>query len=705
MRLQRSLLPLAGNIRSSYDSTRYRHWGFRLNTFPTDKIRNVALVGHQGAGKTSLAEALLFASGTTNRIGRVEDGTTVSDFEPEEQKRGLSVSLALVEFEYRDHKLNILDAPGYADFVGDVAAALAAADLALFVVSAVEGVEVQTEVAWQLAVARGIPRAFFINKLDKERSNYSQTIAQLKEKFGQGVAPLQLPIGESADLTGVVELLDDHAVFYTPGSPAGTDGPIPDSLAVHEHEVHDALIEGIVVADDALMERYLNEEKIDISDLEKALAVGIDTGSVFPVLCGSATNLVGLDRLARFLCEEGPAPHAEAGSVALHVFKTTVDQYVGHVNLFKVLQGSLVTDAHLTNSRNQKDERLHQLFTMRGKEQIVMRELAPGDIAAVAKLTDVRTNDVLSENGCEVSVVPLVTPQPLLATAIKPRNKKDEDKLSVALHRLEEEDPVIRIDRNKETRQTLIWGTGETQLAICLSKLSTKFGVEVDTEEVRVAYRETITGTAEAEGKVKKQTGGHGQFAIAWLRVEPQERGEGVAFVEQIVGGVIPRNFIPAVEKGVTDTVAHGGAFGFPVIDIKVTVFDGKHHPVDSSEMAFKTAASTGLREALAKAHAIVLEPISELVITIPAAYQGDVMGDLNSKRGRILGSSSGTEGDVEIIAFVPTSEVMRYSIDLRSMTGGRGRYTATHNRYDPVPAPVMEKLAPLIAEHQHDRH
>ncbi len=664
-----------------------------MKTFPTAKIRNVALVGHQGAGKTTLAEALLYTSGTIGRMGRVEDGNTVSDFDAEEHKRGLSVSLSLVPFEHDGHKINLLDSPGYADFVGDVSAALAVADLALFVVSAVEGVEVQTEVAWKIAEARGIPRAFFVNKLDRERASFARTLEQLKAKFGAGVAPLQLPIGEELELRGIVELLDDHAITYADGSATGSDGPIPAEMEAEEHAVHDALVEGIVVADDGLMERYLMEEVLELSELEKALAHGVDDGTVFPVLCGSATKLIGIDRLAHFLVEEAPAPHVGDGPTALSVFKTIVDQYVGHVNLFRVAQGNLRTDDHLVNTRTRKDERLHQIFVMRGKEQDAVAELAAGDIGAVAKLADVRTGDILSVGGAVVDVATAAAPVPLLATAIHARTKADEDKLANALHRLEDEDPVIRIERNPETHQTLLWGTGETHLAIALSKLATKFGVEIDTEEPKVAYRETITGTAEAEGKVKKQSGGHGQFAVAWLRVEPQPRGEGVVFEEKIVGGVIPRNFIPAVEKGVMDTVSHGGAFGFPVVDVKVTVFDGKHHSVDSSEMAFKTAASIGLREALAKAGAIVLEPVSELVITVPEAYQGDVMGDLNTKRGRVQGSASIGGGEVEIVAHVPTSEAMRYSIDLRSMTGGRGSYVARPSRYDPLPAHLIDKI------------
>ncbi|HWS46278.1 MAG TPA: elongation factor G [Acidimicrobiia bacterium] len=664
-----------------------------MKTYPSANIRNVALVGHGGAGKTSLAEALLFAAGAIPRLGRVEDGTTVCDFDPEEQRRTISVSLALAPFELDGHKVNLIDAPGYADFVGDVVAALQAADLALFVVSAVEGVEVQTEIAWKLAEQRGIPRAIFVNKLDRERASFSRTLDDLKERFGAGVAPLQLPIGEETNLAGVVELLNDVAITYAGGSPDGTEGAVPDDMETEEHAVHDALIEGIVVADDDLMERYLGDEQIDTTELAKALAAGIASATVFPVLCGSGTKLIGVDRLAKFLIEEAPAPAVTQGPAGALVFKTIVDPYVGHVNLFKVVQGAVKHDDVLTNSRSRSDERMHQLFSMRGKEQDSVTEVPAGDIAAVAKLSNTGTGDVLAAKGTTLDLDVLPAPEPLLAVAIHAKSKGDEDKLANALHRLQEEDPVLRIERNPETRQTVLRGMGETHLSIALEKLSRKFGVEVETEDVRVAYRETITGSSEAEGKIKKQTGGHGQFAVAWLRVEPQDRGAGNEFVDAIVGGVIPRNFLPAVEKGVVEAEESGGTFGFPVVDVKVTCFDGKHHPVDSSEMAFKTAAAFGLRDALGKANPILLEPISELVVTVPEANQGDIMGDLNGKRGRIQGSASVGGGEVEISAHVPTSEILRYSIDLRSMTGGRGRYGVQHSHYDPVPAHLVDKI------------
>jgi elongation factor G len=666
-----------------------------VKTFPTARIRNVALVGHGGAGKTTLAEALLFAAGAIPRMGRVEDGNTVCDFDPEEARRRISVSLALAPFEVDGHKINLVDTPGYADFVGDVAAALRAVDLVVCVVSAVEGVEVQTEVTWKMAEARGIPRVIYVNKLDRERASFERTLDQLKDKFGAGVAPLELPIGEEADFRGVIDLLTDTAMMYDGSSAEGTPGPVPDEMADEEHSVHDALIEGIVVADDDLTERYLADETIEPKELAQALAKGIEDATVFPVLCGSATGLIGVDRLARFIVEEGPAPHlaSEDGAPAAFVFKTLVDPYVGRVNLFKVLQGTVKTDANLLNGRTMTDERLHQVSTIRGKEQEPASEVPAGDIAAVAKLGDTTTGDVLAVRGTQIDVEPFVLPEPVLSTAIRAKSKGDEDKLANALHRLEDEDPVLRLDRNPETHQTLLSGMGETHLSIALERLSRKFGVEVETDEVKVPYRETISGNAESEGKLKKQTGGHGQFAIAWLRVEPTERGTGFEFEDKIVGGVIPRQYIPAVEKGIHETIEHGGALGYPVVDVKVTVFDGKHHPVDSSEMAFKTAASVGFKEALAKAGPVLLEPISELVVTVPETSQGDIMGDLNSKRGRIQGSASIGNGEVEVVAMVPTSEIIRYAIDLRSMTHGRGRFSVTHSHYDPVPAHVADKI------------
>jgi elongation factor G len=673
-----------------------------LKAYPPAAIRNVALVGHGGSGKTTLTEALLHCAGAIGRTGRVEDGTTVADFEPEEQKRNLSISVSVAPIEWEGHKINILDCPGYADFAQEALAALRVADMAVFVVSAVEGVEVQTEIMWKAAAGLGLPRMVFVNKLDRERASFDRTLDQLREIFGAGVAPLELPIGEESSFKGVADLLSDTAITYDGGKPA--TGPIPDDMAVTEHSVHDALVEGIVVADDELMERYLEGEIPTVKQLEETLAHGVASGQVFPVVCGSAAKGIAVDRLATFICEIGPSPldgrpvavqagdkttevtPNDSGQPLAWVWKTIVDRHVGKISLFKVLSGKVMPDDSLVNSRTHNDERLHAPFTLRGKEQIPVDHLPVGDIGAVAKLADVETGDTLAPKGTPVSVLQPPVQEPVITVGIRPKSKGDEDKLMTALHRLQEEDPVLSVRRDDETHQTLLGGMGETHLAIATERLSRKFGVEVETEAVVVPYRETITKEAEAEGKYKKQTGGHGQFGVANIRMEPLERGAGFEFVDQIVGGAIPRQFIPAVQKGIEDAMASGGVHGWPVMDVRVTLFDGKFHSVDSSEMSFKMAGSLGFREAMEKAGPVILEPISRLEVTVPNAYQGDVMGDLNSRRGRVQGTESGNDGESIITALVPTSEILRYSIDLRSMTGGRGRFSAEHDHYDVLP-------------------
>ncbi|HVM09909.1 MAG TPA: elongation factor G [Acidimicrobiales bacterium] len=682
-----------------------------MKSFPSAKIRNVALVGHGGAGKTSLAEALLFTSGTINRQGRVEDGTTTSDFDPEEVKRTISLSTSLLPFECNGHKINLLDTPGYADFLPEVEAALRVADLAVFVVSAVEGVEVQTEVIWNLADKLGVPRMIFVNKEDRERANFERVLADLQERFGAGIAPLELPIGEEASFHGVADLLTDTAIVYDDDQGHHHDEPIPADLAEHEHEVHDALVEGIVVADDELMERYLEGDVPSTEELESTLAKGVAAAQVFPVILGSATKDVGVDLLAKFICEIGPSPLDRppvmvraggseqeitcdpSGQPLAFVFKTIVDRHIGKVSLFKVLSGTIKPDTVLTNPRSKADEKLHALFTLRGKEQDQLSEVAAGDIAAVAKLSDTATGDTLAPKGTPV-VVPTPEPMPpALTIAIAPKSKGDEDKLMTGLHRLQEEDTSISVRRDDETHQTLLSGLGETHLQIVVERLQRKFGVEVETADVKVPYRETITANSEAEGKYKKQAGGHGQFGVCNIRVEPLERGQGFEFVDEIVGGAIPRQFIPAVEKGILERMEMGGLHGFPVVDLKVTLFDGKYHSVDSSEMSFKMAGSLALQEAMAKASPVVLEPVSLLEVTVPSSLQGDVMGDLNARRGRVVGTDQGEGGTSIVTAHVPTSEILRYAIDLRSLTGGRGTFTVQHDHYDILPQHLYDKL------------
>ena len=668
----------------------------------TDKIRNVVLVGHGGSGKTSLTEALLFEAGAITRMGRVEDGTTVTDFEPEEHRHHQSISLAMAPFTWKGHRINLIDTPGYADFEHEARLGLQVADLAVFVISAVDGVEVQTERLWRAAAELALPRLIFINKLDRERSSFSRTLDQIRERLGAGIAPLELPIGEESAFRGVADLLTDTAFLYDDGSARTAE--IPDDMEAQEHQVHDNLVEGIVVADDDLLEGYLDGTVPSVEDLERTLAHGVDAATVFPVVCGSATGRIAIDRLADFLCEIGPSPldrppaTVDAGGTAVEiapdaggpplalVFKTVADPFVGQISMFRVLSGTIRSDDHLVNPRTGTDERLHGVFALRGNQQLDVSALTAGDIGAVAKLAGTATGDTLAPKGTPVRVVAPTSSEPVLAIAIVARSIADEDKLGNALHRLVNEDPALRVELEPETHQTLLRGTGETHLQITLERLERKFGVAVDTEPVRVAYRETITGTAEAEGRHKKQSGGHGQFGVATLRVEPLERGEGFEFVDQVVGGAIPRQFIPAVARGVEEAMAEGGAFGFPVVDVRVTCLDGRYHPVDSSEVSFKMAGRLAFRAALAEASPVVLEPISALEVTVPVDVQGDVMGDLHARRARVLGTEVGDQGEQVILAQAPTAELRSYAVDLRSRTHGRGRFAARHDHYDPLP-------------------
>lgn len=679
---------------------------------PTDRIRNVALVGHGGAGKTSLAEALLVRAGAVSRAGRVDNGTSTLDTEPEELKRKISLSLALAPLEWSDegvtYRVNVIDTPGYADFFGEVDAALSVADLAVFVVSAVDGVEVQTEILWRRCAELGLPRLVFVNKEDKERADFHRVLEQLRTVLGPGFVPLELPLGEEQSFHGIADVLSDQAFEYEPGGTHHAE-PLPADVVAEEHRVHDELIEEIVAGDDDQLERYLAGDVPSIPELERTLAQEVLACLEFPVLVGSAATGVGVDRLLDFICEIGPSPAdrpvaVEAGDTVVevaaddtgkalaYVFKTIADPFVGQLSVFKVLSGVIRPDDHLVNSTTGVDERLHGLFTLRGKEQLPAKELRAGDIGAVAKLSNTRTGDTLSTKGTPVRVPPLRTVDATYGVAVKPRTQSDDDKLGGALQRLQAEDPALVVARNDETRQTVLSGLGDTHVAVALERLSRKFGVNVDTEEVRVPYRETVVGTAEAEGKVKKQSGGHGQYAVAWLRVAPLDRGSGLEFVDSIVGGAIPRQYIPAVHKGVEEMVAHGGVHGFPVVDVRVECFDGKYHSVDSSEMAFKTAAATGLKDAMAKAGVAILEPVSRLRVTVPSQLQGDVMGDINARRGRVQGSAALDGGYHEIVAHVPTAELLKYAVELRSLTAGRGRFAAEHDHYDTLPAHLVDK-------------
>ena len=687
-------------------------------------IRNVALVGHHGAGKTTLAEALLAATGAIARRGSVEKGTTVMDFEPEEAARQLSISTSLAPFTVNGVKVNLLDTPGYADFAGEMLSALAGVDLAVVVVSATDGVQAQTEDAWRAAERLGVPRVIVINKLDRERADFDRTLAEIRQTFGAGVAPVELPIGHEADFHGVIDLLDDTATHYdtpAPGNaldgtvpPFGHEGPIPDDLVDEEHAVHEQLVEGIVVGDDDLMERYLNGETIEYAELEKSLAGGVASASVFPVLCCSAASGVGVDRLARLIEELCPTPASRppvlaaagtetaeiacdpAGPTLLTVTKTFTDSHTGKVSLCKVLSGTLQPDAVLVNSRTKEEERLHGLQSIAGHAAAPVTTVAAGDFVAVPRLNGTRTGDTLAPKGQPVVVVLPELPAPALRVAVKPATRADDDKLMSALGRLCDEDPTLSVTRDDETHQTILGVHGEVHLGVTLERLERKCNVHVEREELRIAYRETITKPAAAEGKHKKQSGGHGQFGVCHLRLEPLGRGEGFAFHDEVVGGVIPRQYIPAVEKGVRETFALGGLHGFPIVDVAVTVDDGKAHSVDSNEVSFKMAAALAVKAALPEAGPIVLEPISRLEVTIPDECQGDVMGDLSSRRAKIVGTDPAEhEGYQRVTATVPTAEITRYAVDLRALTGGRGSFSATYDHYDALPDHLVASLPP----------
>ena len=686
-----------------------------VKVFPPDKIRNVALVGHAGAGKTTLAEALLYRAGTIQRLGRIEDGSTVTDFDPEEHARGMSLSLALAPFVWQGFKINLIDTPGYADFVGDVHAALHVSDLAVFVVSAVEGVQVQTEYAWNVAAALRVPRMVFINKLDKERASFDRTLENLQDRFGAGIAPIELPIGEQESFHGIADLFRDKAYIYDSGHAEETG--IPDEMSSREHEIRDNLVEGIVVADDEMLERYLDGDTPSVAELERTMACGIAEATVFPVVCGSATGPIAVDRLADFITELGPAPNDRRSTVVTagdqtvevasdvsgdplaFVFKTIADPYVGQISLMRVRSGTLKPETMLSNSRSGSDEKLMKIATMIGKETELVTSAPAGDIVAVAKLSDTNTGDTLAPKNKPVRLPPVDRPKPVLSLAVRAKTQADEDKLANALRRILAEDPALRLERNSETKQTLLWGMGETHLTITLERLQRKFGVAVETSKAKVPYRETIAQTAQAEGKYKKQTGGHGQYGVCFLRVSPLPSGTGFEFADEIKGGSIPRQFIPAVEKGVRETMADGGVRGFPVVDVQVAVYDGKYHSVDSSEMSFKMAGRLGFKAAMQQAGPVMLEPVSRLEVTVPAAYQGDVMGDLSSRRGQLQGTEAAAGGRQRITALVPTSEIMSYAIDLRSLTQGWGQFSAVHNHYQEMPSHMADQVVKDLEE------
>jgi elongation factor G len=687
-----------------------------MKTYDAPNIRNVLLAGHGGAGKTTLLEAMLFTSGAITRMGRIEDGNTVSDFEAEEVKKGLSVSLAMAPVEWNGVKVNVFDAPGYADFVGDLRSAIRAVDAVLLVVSAVDGVEVQTEAAWELAVEAGLPRAILVNKLDRERASFERTLEQLVGAFGTQVAPLELPLGEEHEFEGIADLLSRRAFRYGSG-PTAQEGPWPDDISGKADPFREKLMEAVAESDDALIEKYLEQGELSEEEVVHGVKSGFAEARIAPVLVAAAARPLGADRVLQFIVDEFPSP-VDRGPItvltksgeekqracdpsqplAALVFKTISDPYVGHITMFRVFSGKMRPDSSVTNATKGLEERVGQLFTLRGKEHDSVAEVPAGDIGAVAKLSSTTTGDVFSTKDDPVTLPDVQMPEPLLAYAIEPKTKGDEDKLSTALSRLREEDPTFRVERSEETHQTVAYGMGETHLEVMIERMKRKYGVEVSTAPARIAYRETIKAPGKGIGRHVKQTGGHGQYGIANVEIEPLPRGTGFEFVDKIYGGAIPNQFIGSVEKGVVKAMQEGVLSGNPVVDVRVRLVDGKYHTVDSSDMAFQVAGSLALKEAAQQAGVVLLEPIVELEIVVPEDHTGDIMGDLNSKRAKIQGVDSAGPGKQRINALVPQAEVARYAIDLRSLTGGRGAFTMRFSHYEEVPSHLADRI---IAEAQ----
>lgn len=688
-----------------------------MKTYPTDRIRNVVLVGHGNAGKTTLAESLLHTAGATTRTGKVEEGNTVTDFDPDEIERQISINLALAPFEWREHKVNLIDAPGYQDFFGDAEAAMFAADAAIIVVSAVDGVQVQTRAAWDLAEKLGLPRAVFISKVDRERADFDAVLQQLIDLFGTKVAPVHVPLGREHDFHGVVDLLSEKAISYRGGR---NEEAVPEDQKAALAKLHERLVESVVEGDDALMERYLEGGEIDPKEVVEGLHKAIAAGATVPVLCGAAGAQIAIDLLADFIVEELPSPLDRppatgtkgdqtvelkadaAGPLVAQVFKTLSDPYVGRLTYFRVLSGTLRPDSTVHNVTRGVDERVGNVFTMRGKNQENVSEVPAGDVGAVAKLAETLTGDTLGTKADAIRVLPVEFPEPVFSLAIQPKSKGDEDKLSTALHKIAAEDPSFRWERNPETHQTVISGMGDAHVDVIVHRLK-RHHVEVDTFTPRVAYRETVRGKGTAEGRHVKQTGGRGQFAKCTIELSSLPRGSGYEFQDAIVGGAIPNNFIPSVDKGIRKAMEAGPLAGYLFVDAKAKLFDGKFHQVDSSDIAFQLAGGHAFKEAAAAAGLVLLEPIMDLHVITPDDTVGDVMGDLSSKRARIEGTEALGKGWAQIKAKVPQGEVLRYAIDLRSKTGGRGTFRLSFSHYEEAPPQVQEKIVAETAKEKEE--
>jgi elongation factor G len=668
------------------------------------KIRNVGVVGHGGVGKTSLVEALLFTAGAVTRLGRVEDGSTTSDFDPDEIKRQISLNTSVAYCDWKGHRINLVDTPGYGDFIADARAGLRVVEAAIVVVDGVAGVQVQTEKVWKFATEYGLPRAVVINRLDRERSDFFRTLESVGRRLKGRLVPLQIPIGEESGFQGFVDLVKMKAITYADGKPR--EGDVPADVADRAKEYREKLVEAAAETDDDLLNKYLEEGSLGEAEMLKALRAGIAGGKLVPVLAAAATKTMGTAALLDLLVESFPSPldRGDVGGTDLKtkqeanrapdpkapvtalVFKTLSDPHVGKLTLFRVFSGTLKSESTLANAARGARERMSHVSWLQGKTQKNVESLGPGEIGVVAKLKETLTGDTLGDEAQPFELPRITFPEAAISFAIQPKTRGDEDKISNALARIAEEDPTVHYHFDPETKQLLVSGVGNLHVEMVVERMKRKYNVDVNLLPPRIPYKETVKGRAEGQGKYKKQTGGRGQYGDVWLKVEPLQRGSGFEFVDDIFGGAVPRNYIPSVEKGVRDCMKRGILAGYPVVDLKVTLYDGSYHDVDSSDMAFQIAASMGLQKVFVEAHPILLEPIMNVEVTCPSDVAGDVIGDLNSRRGRIVGMEPAGETAV-VRAQAPMSEMLTYEPSLRSMTGGRGGYSMEFSHYEELPA------------------
>ncbi|HEX3036161.1 MAG TPA: elongation factor G [Thermodesulfobacteriota bacterium] len=681
-----------------------------MKEYPRENVRNVGIVAHRGAGKTSLAEAMLYLSGATDKLGKVDDGSSILDYEAEEQKRKMSINTHVAFYEWNDHLVNLVDTPGFANFLYETESALRVVDGAIVIVSGITGVKAQTEKYWQMAADLGIPRLIFMNKLDRERANFENAIADIEKDLEVRPVPFTIPIGEEENFKGVVDLIEMKAFIYGDGGKYSVES-IPEDLAEQAESWRERVVEAVAEMDDELLEKYLNGETFENALIYKMIREGVLSAQIVPVFVGSAAKLIGINLLMDAACRYLPSPLERPvikgknskgedvekepnleESMSAFVFKTISDPYAGKMSILRVFSGSLKPDSLIYNSVKKSREKIGPIFRIMGKKQSPANPVLFGDIVVINKLKDTETGDSLSDDANPFLIPPVVLPQAVMSYAIQPKSRADEDKLLSSLSRVREEDPTIQFRRDEETNEFLLSGTGQVHVEVIVDKLKNTYGVSVDMKTPKVPYKETIRGTAKAEGKYIKQTGGRGQYGDAWLEIEPLTRSGGYEFVNKIVGGVIPKNFIPSVEKGVIEAMQRGTLAGYPVVDVRVTLFDGKHHPVDSSDIAFKIAGSMGFKKAMESAQPVLLEPVMRMEIFTPEDFLGDVIGDVNARRGKVSGVEPQSGGHV-VKALVPMAEILTYAPELRSITSGQGMFTMEFSHYEEVPSHLASKI------------